>query len=58
LQPGQALLREKLPDRVGRYLVTQLKEDPDWVWSPKAALRPKAEEKDTLLPTAFNNWYL
>lgn len=35
-----------IPDRVGRYLVTQLKENPDWVWNLKAALRPKGEEKD------------
>jgi hypothetical protein len=37
----------EIPDRVGRYLVTQLKEDPDWVWSLRAALRPKGDEKDT-----------
>ena len=36
----------ELPDRVGRYLVTQLKEEPDWVWSLRAALRLKADEKD------------
>ena len=35
----------ELPERVGMNLVTKLKEDPDWVWSLKAALRPKAEEK-------------
>ena len=29
-----------LPDRVGIHLVTQLKLDPDWVWSLKVALRP------------------
>jgi hypothetical protein len=34
-----------LPDRVGMHLVTQLKEDPDWVWNLKCALRPKAGEK-------------
>ena len=37
---------KELPDRVGRYLVTQLKEDPDWVWSLKCALRPKGDEKN------------
>jgi hypothetical protein len=36
---------KELPDRVGMYLVTQLKEDPDWVWSLKVAMRPKADEK-------------
>jgi hypothetical protein len=33
-----------LPDRVGMHMVTRLKEDPDWVWSLKCALRPKADE--------------
>lgn len=37
---------KELPDRVGMYLVTQLKEDPDWVWSLKCAMRPKADEKN------------
>jgi hypothetical protein len=32
-----------LPDRVGIYLVTQLKLDPDWVWSLKGAVRPTIE---------------
>ncbi len=45
---------KELPDRVGRYLVTQLKEDPDWVWSLRAALRPKADEKDTFEIRIFN----
>ena len=44
----------ELPDRVGRYLVTQLKEEPDWVWSLKAAVRPKADEKDTFEIRIFN----
>jgi len=45
---------KELPDRVGRYLVTQLKEDPDWVWSLRAALRPKADEKDAFEIRIFN----
>lgn len=32
-----------LPDRVGMHLVTQLKLDPDWVWSLKGAVRPTAD---------------
>ena len=35
-----------LPDQVGMYLVTQLKLDPDWVWSLKCAMRSKANEKN------------
>jgi hypothetical protein len=44
----------EMPDRVGRYLVTQLKEDPDWVWSLRAALRPKGDEKDAFEIRIFN----
>ena len=43
-----------LPQRVGMHLVTRLKEDPDWVWSLKAALRPKADEKNTFEVRIFN----
>ena len=43
-----------MPDRVGRHLVTQLKEEPDWVWSLRGALRPKADEKDAFEIRIFN----
>ncbi|MDX1709349.1 MAG: hypothetical protein R3274_12155, partial [Desulfobacterales bacterium] len=33
-----------LPERVGMYMVTQLKLDPDWVWSLKGAVRPTADK--------------
>ena len=45
---------KELPDRVGRFLVTQLKEDPDWVWSLKCAIRPKADEKNVFEVRIFN----
>jgi hypothetical protein len=45
---------KELPDRVGRYLVTQLKEDPDWVWSLKCAIRPRADEKNVFEVRIFN----
>ena len=45
---------KELPDRVGMHLVTQLKEDPDWVWSLKGTLRPKADEKHALEIRIFN----
>ena len=45
---------KELPDRVGRYLVTQLKEDPDWVWSLKCAMRLKAGEKNLFEIRIFN----
>ncbi len=34
-----------LPDRVGMHLVTQLKLDPDWVWSLKGAVRHTADKQ-------------
>jgi hypothetical protein len=43
-----------LPQRVGMHLVTQLNEDPDWAWSLKAALRPKADEKNAYEIRIFN----
>ena len=45
---------KELPDRVGMYLVTRLKEDPDWVWSLKCAMRPKADEKHGFEIRIFN----
>ncbi|MGD9053099.1 MAG: hypothetical protein PVG17_14685, partial [Desulfobacterales bacterium] len=33
-----------LPERVGIYMVTQLKLDPDWVWSLKGAVRPTLDK--------------
>jgi hypothetical protein len=33
-----------LPERVGIYMVTQLKLDPDWVWSLKGAVRPTVDK--------------
>lgn len=32
---------KELPERVGMYMVTHLKEDPDWVWSLKSVLSPR-----------------
>jgi hypothetical protein len=44
----------ELPDRVGRYLVTKLKLDPDWVWNLKCVMRPKADEKRVFEIKVFN----
>lgn len=35
-----------LPERVGRYLVVDLKMDPDWVWGLKAVMRPRTDSRD------------
>ena len=44
---GRVLPRPKdLPESVGRHLVVERKMDPDWVWSLKAALRPREESPD------------
>ena len=44
---------EKLPSPkeiampVGRYLVVNMKQDPNWVWNLRFALRPKPEDKNS-----------
>ena len=43
-----------MPSTVGRYLVVQLKQDPDWVWKLKGVVRPR-EQKDTYDFRIFNN---
>jgi len=35
-----------LPSQVGMYLVTQLKLDPDWVWSLKGVVQPATEKQN------------
>ena len=35
-----------LPTQVGMHLVTQLKMDPDWVWSLKGVLRQTSEKQN------------
>lgn len=45
---------KEIPERVGMHLVSKLKEDPDWVWSLKAALRPKTDEKHAFDIRIFN----
>jgi hypothetical protein len=44
----------ELPERVGMYLVTKLKLDPDWVWNLKCVLRPKLDEKKIFEIKIFN----
>jgi hypothetical protein len=39
---------KELPDRVGIYLITQLHENPDWVWKLSYVARPKHEDKHVL----------
>ena len=35
-----------IPESVGRYLVVELKKNPDWVWNLKAAIRPRTDGKE------------
>jgi hypothetical protein len=44
----------EIPQPVGMYLVTQLKLDPDWVWSLKCAMLPKADQKNNFEIRIFN----
>jgi hypothetical protein len=47
LAEGQGLPKPKdLPEAVGRYLVVDMKLDPDYVWTLKAALRPQEDNRD------------
>ena len=46
-QEAQGLPRPKdLSEVVGRHLVVDLEMDPDWVWTLKAALRRREENRD------------
>jgi hypothetical protein len=50
-EPGaqkQILPKPKaIPEVVGRYLVVEMKRDPDLVWKLMAVIRPRAEKKNT-----------
>jgi len=35
-----------IPELVGRYLVTELKQKPDRVWRLKAVVRPRSDDED------------
>jgi hypothetical protein len=35
-----------IPEPVGRYLIVELGQNPDWVWHLKSVMRPRQEEKD------------
>jgi hypothetical protein len=37
---------KELSDRVGIYLVTQLKEDPDWIWTLRSVSRPRENNRN------------
>ena len=35
-----------IPEPVGRYLIVELGQNPDWVWHLKSVVRPRQEGKD------------
>jgi hypothetical protein len=35
-----------IPEPVGRYLIVELGQNPDWVWHLQGVVRPRQEEKD------------
>lgn len=35
-----------IPELVGRHLVVELKQNPDWVWNLKGVVRPRSDGKD------------
>ena len=37
---------KSIPETVGRYLIVELKQDPDVVWNLKAVVRRHSEDKD------------
>ncbi len=43
-----------MPDPVGRYLVVQMKKDPDWVWKLEAVVRPRPESKSAFDVRVFD----
>jgi hypothetical protein len=46
-QEARGLTKPKdLPEALGRYLVVDLQKDPDWVWTLKAAMRRREEDRD------------
>ena len=49
LQEGATKLQrpKEIPEPVGRDLIVNLRQDPDWVWSLKSVVRRRQEGKDT-----------
>ena len=45
-----------LPPQIGQHLVAQLKQEPDWVWSLKCALRKRPETKHVFDFRVFNEF--
>jgi hypothetical protein len=45
-RPSKLPKPKDLPERIGIHMVTQLKLDPDWVWSLKGVVRPATEKNN------------
>jgi hypothetical protein len=54
-QASRGLPKPKdLPESVGRYLVVDLQKDPDWVWTLKAVMRHREDNRDIKDIRIFN----
>lgn len=51
VKPGKP---KDLPSTVGKYLVVNLKYDPDWVWTLKAVMIPKETQKGAFTFRVFD----
>ena len=45
---------KSIPELVGRHLIVDLKQDPDWVWNLKGVVRPRSDGKDRFDFRVFN----
>ena len=43
-----------IPEAIGRYLVAELKQNPDWIWKLKGVLCPRTDGKDRFNFRLFN----
>jgi len=49
---------KSMPDALGRYLVVQLKKEPDWVWNLKVLLRKHQDNKNVFDFRVYNEMQL
>ncbi len=45
-----------IPDQIGGWLVTEFKEDPDWVWKLKAVVQQRQDNKNVFDVMVFDEY--
>lgn len=45
---------KEIPDLVGRYMVAEMRKDPDWVWKLKGVVRPAEDKKKAFYCRIFD----